>query len=420
MMTLRQLQDLVEKCTRADTSPFYRKLYGMGVNEPAKNIRSIKEWQLLPLFSKEHLVDWTLQDRVFRPWSNIDTVLASSGTSGKPPVYSPWTLNNGYAYRAQYHDFKKATLSSMPTPHQQATILSQKPFDSSLVVLDPRRSAASICLAQAAGVDSMLVILHHIPLVAEEMVRMGMNENIRFIEIAGETCSHSSYAYMKKMFPNATITSIYGSTDVETSPIGIPCRPITGEDPLEVYHEGERTHLEIVDIATGKVLPIEPGVEGDLIITAYAGETATFPLIRYRIGDTVRVVEKKCAEHGAWSFTVLGRTEMDFLKIPGGILRADEMQRVLRTFGDVVSDRFELHRFERETENGLKVQVELRLQTEAGIDLDALSKDISKHFHVSAAYTYDDGVQEGFYLPLICTPLPPQQKAGKHIRMVQH
>ena len=248
-----------------------------------------------------------------------------------------------------------------------------------------------------------------------------MNENIRFIEIAGETCSRSLYLYMQKTFPKAVICPIYGSTDVETSPIAIPCHPITGEEPLEVYHEGERTHLEIVDTGTGALVPLQKGIEGDLVITSYAGATATFPLVRYKIGDTVRVVEAPCEKHGTWSFTVLGRTQMDFLKVPGGLLRADSVEHTLRMLGDAVSDRFELHRYERDTPTGIKVEVVLHVEVPENTDMGMLAKKISKELHVGASYTYEDGVREGWYLPLICVPLSASpSKTGKRIRMIQH
>ncbi len=421
MMTLQQLHDVVELCTKSGTSPFYRKLYGMSADEPPRNITTWDDWLSLPVFGKEHLTGQTLPGRAFPPLRNIDAVLASSGTSGNPPVYSPWTLNDGYGYRLQYHDFKKATLSSMPTPFQQDWILSKHQQKGRLIILDPRRHKASLHLAQVMGVDSMFLILHHLPVIAEEMVRLGMNENIRFIEIAGETCSRSLFLYIQKTFPNAVVCPIYGSTDVETSPIGIPCRPITGEEPLEVYHEGERTHLEIIDSGTGAVLPVKKGAEGDLVITAYAGETATFPLLRYKIGDTVRVVEEKCEKHGTWSFTVLGRTEMDFLKVPGGILRADSVERTLRAFSNVVSDRFELHRYERSTAEGLKVEVVLHIEAARNTDMEALAGKISSALHVGASYTYNDGVKEGLYLPLICVPLSESpSRTGKRVRMFRH
>jgi phenylacetate-coenzyme A ligase PaaK-like adenylate-forming protein len=193
---------------------------------------------------------------------------------------------------------------------------------------------------------------------------------------------------------------------------------MTDDDPRALYHAGEHTYLEIVNHETGSLLPIQDGQEGELLITADAGDDATFPLVKYRIGDTVRIVESACKKHGGWSFEVLGRTTMDFLKVPGGILRADEVERVLRELH--ISDRFELHRYEHSTSAGLKTQVVLHVQAPPEVELEALALSITKLLRVSAAYTYEDGVREGLYMPLVCELLPIDLKPGKTVRMVQH
>lgn len=416
-MILDELSALVRSCTASGTSPFYRKLYGLSERDAPIDIGTWKDWEKLPTFGKEHLTRETLPSRVFLPWSNIDTILASSGTSGNPPVYSSWALNDGYAYRNDYHDFKRGVLSSMPTPFQQDWIV-RKGGGGPLVILDPRRAAASIKLAKAAGVDSMFLILHHVPLIGEAMIQSGINTDIKFIEIAGETSSLALFRYMRDTFPNATITAIYGSSDVETSPIGIPCRPMTDDDPRAIYHAGPRTHLEIIDSETGT--PIEPhaGCEGELLITANAGEEATFPLIRYRIGDTVRVIDSPCAQHSDWSFEVLGRTDMDFLKVPGGILRADEVERVLRELA--LPDTFELHRYEVNDTGVLRARAVLRLSVGPDAPLDELARSIAGKLRVSAEYTYERGVREGLYLPLTCERLDDAPRIGKRVRMIQH
>jgi phenylacetate-coenzyme A ligase PaaK-like adenylate-forming protein len=415
-MTLHELRSLVRTCTAKGGSPFYRRLYGLSDTDESPIIDTWDAWQKLPAFGKEHLTRETLPGRVFPPWSNIDTILASSGTSGNPPVYSSWVLNDGYSYRYQYHDFKRAVLTSMPTPFQQDWIV-RKRGGGPVVILDPRRAAASVKLAAAAGVDSMLLILHHVPLITEDMIKTGLNKNIRFIEIAGETSSLSLFRHMRTTFPNATICAIYGSSDVETSPIGIPCRPMTDEDPRAVYHVGDRTHLELIDTDTGDVMVPYAGAEGELLISAFAGSDATFPLVRYRIGDTIRVVEAPCEDHGDWSFEILGRSGMDFLKVPGGILRADEVARVLRELS--LPDVFQLHRYEHETEGRLKVKVELLI--DVGEDeMTRLAAEIAERLRISAAYTYAQAVRDGMFEPLVCRRIPLEPRLGKAVRMVRH
>lgn len=420
MLTFEQLSSLVERCTRPDTSPFYRDLYGISGEKPLR-IASKEEWLALPFFSKKELQASTLPQRFFPPWKNIDGIVASSGTSGNEPVFSPWSLNNGFGYRLLYHDFKKATLSSMPTPQQQEWILAHNPTPSRLVMLDPKHPAASVRLAKAAGVDSMFVLSPHLRAAGEEIRKQNFAHHIRFIELAGESCSRASFEYMQRTFPKAIIVSFYGSTDVEASPIAIPCRPVTGEEPLEIFHANERFYLEIADLESGNIMPVKKGAEGDLIVTTDSGETGVFPLIRYKIGDTVRIVEEQCAQHGGWSFELLGRTEMDFVKLPGGVLRAEAIERVLRALdAKVKSDLFELHRFERETKDGPMLEFVLHVEARGGVDLGTLAADLSELLPVAPGYTYAQGVADGRYLPLHCEKFRKTHDIAKRKRVIRH
>jgi phenylacetate-coenzyme A ligase PaaK-like adenylate-forming protein len=226
------------------------------------------------------------------------------------------------------------------------------------------------------------------------------------------------YEYIRATFPNAVIVQSYNSSEVEDAHIGMPCKPMDGSEPLAVYHEKATHHLELLDPSTGNTLKPESGAEGDLLVTAYPGEPSSFPLVRFRIGDTVRVVEERCA-HGSWSFTVLGRTDMDFLKIPGGVLRADEIERVLRTMPEIVTDRFELHCTETGSPHGPRIAPVLMVEplSEAA-DVAALAAPLAELIRVSPQMSYADGVRAGRYASLRCEPLK-SPRSGKTKRMVR-
>lgn len=417
-MTFEELQSLVETCTGPRASSFYKHLYGRTDDDAPLRIASWVDWRALPTFTKDDLLRTSMRARTFEPHENIDSILVSSGTSGKPPVFSPFGLNDGYGFRKEYHDFRGAALASIPPVTKKEWELSHINPEARVVALDPKRADASITIAEAANVDSLLVASFHIPLVGEKLAARGLAQRIRYIEIAGEPCTVSLFRYIRRTFPNAVIMSDYGSTDVETSPIGTLCHPIDGTEPLEVFHGNTNTYLELVDESTGS--PIDPteGAEGSLLITSYAGPNATFPLIRYRIGDSVRVAQTRCAKHGTWSFHILGRTEMDFIKVPGGLLRADEVERVLRTFGKGVTDRFELHYIEKPSENGLKILVRLCVETTGTVDFEELARHVSSHMRIAPTFSYADGVVRGIFLPIECVALSAPATSGKRKRML--
>lgn len=417
-MSLEQLCGLVAHVTDPAYGNAYRELYGLHGNMPLV-IKTFDEWRVLPFLTKDVLIAKNLDERSFLPVGKLDHLRASSGTSGKPPLFSPRTHVRRMEYRLAYHDFANAFLAfTVPMmPHWHEMFQKENGALPRVVCYDPQHPMASAYLAKAAGVDGLSVFVYHIPHIGEAMKRAGMNKQIRFVEITGETCSPDMYAYIRQTFPNATILQSYNASEVEDAHIGMPCKIIDGSEPLAVYHAKETHYLELVDPETGAIREPRAGTEGDLILSAYPGEPSGFPLVRFRIGDTVRVVEERCA-HGSWSFTVLGRTDMDFVKVPGGILRADEIERVLRLFPERANSRFEAHCFEEAGPRGPVIRLELHVESQDA-DLETLAEDVSRALRVAPSSTYSDGVAQGRFLPLRCVPLTTQND-GKRKRMIRH
>lgn len=409
---------LVSHITSEGHSPFYRDLYGFKQGDPALSIQSKDEWSKLPFLTKTDLLARNLVDRSFIPLKEIDHLRVSSGTSGKGVLFSPRTHVRNMEYRLAYHTFDNAfmayTTPLMPHWHE----IFQREHGGSPVVIsyDPKNPMASVRLAIDAGVDGMSVFIFHISTIGEEMKKLQYADKIIFIEVTGELCTRAQYEYIRTTFPNALILQSYNSSEVEDAHIGMPCRPMSESEPLAVYHQKESHYLELIDRETGALIEPTKGAEGDLIISAYPQNPAAFPLVRFRIGDTVKVVETRCP-HGTWSFTVLGRTELDFLKIPGGVLRADEIERVLRTMQDTVTDRFEVVCSEHNTETGPKLNPILRVEVKSEVNLDDLAIQISDLIRVSSDMTYAQGVHRGRYAPLVCEAYTPSAD-GKAKRII--
>jgi len=376
---------------------------------------------MLPPLTKEHIQLEPLPDRIFSTLAEVDHLRATSGTSGKPPLLYPRTPLQGLDHRVSYYDFSGATLSyTVPImPHWHEQFIRDLGKIPRVVIFDPRRPRGSLKLAKAQGVDHICLFTFHMPVVCDLMEEEHMGEGIKLIEIAGETCSNALFHRMRKTFPNAKIFSYYGASEVEDWPIGMACQPLSEDDPSGVYHEKETQYLEIINPETGVIIEPVAGVEGDLLISAFPKPPRAFPLIRYRIGDRIRIVGK-CREHTQWSFIVLGRSESDFIKIPGGILRADEIERVLRSMSDRTSDHFELHRYDRETKDGVQVEVVLYVDVKEGVSLDEVARDVARLLRVNPVRTYEEGVRDGMYLPLVCLPIEMNMEVKKRKRMVHH
>ncbi len=422
MSTFDDLSALVERVTSQDAPALYRRHYGIDSDSGPLRIADWNSWQSLPFIDKAILQNIPIEERVFIEWGDINSIHASSGTSGRPPHFSPWVRLDGYEYRTRFHTFTRPALCSMPIHHQHEKFLDEFNVNPKLIVFDPRRARASVELARLAGIDSLFIFTGHLTLIGPEVERLGMGADIRFIELAGESCSRSLYNYAKRVFPNSVIVSFYGATEVENPPITYPCRPLSDAEPLEVHHPRDGYYIELIHPDTRELLPIQSGTEGEIVITADITRPslqAVSPLVRYRTGDMARVFEEKCSTHNNWSFTMPGRVAMDFIKIPGGVLRAEEIERVLRSLGENVSDIFELHFKEIEDAGTVKISITLYLETTGATDLENLARQVERSTRVGAAFTYADGIARGMYLPITCVPFKPAYR-GKRKRMIRN
>ena len=409
---LDRLRALVTSVTAADGSPTYRRLYGME-GAGVKTIDSWDAWRSLPLLTKEYLQSIPLSERSFAPRHDLDAMYVSSGTTGKPPFFSVRTRIPGYEYRTALFRNPRAFLSAVGPPYRQQYWLSTLEKPAPVVALDPKRMDASVKLAAAAGVDGMFVFVHHIPLLAELMREHGIAEQMRYVEVTGEMCSDAMYRYLRKMFPHAVLVASFGATEIEDTPFAISGSD--GEEALRTFTAKAGCFLELVDAETGTTLTPSTGVEGELLLTTYAEGGMAFPMIRYRIGDRVRVTS---VGNGTWSFTSLGRANVDFIKIPGGILHADEIERVLTSVDSSLGERFEAHVYEHASSHGPVSEVVLHIDAQ-GYDTGILAARVAAELRIGPSFTYADGVKRGLYNKLSCV-VSYVEKTAKKRRIVRH
>ncbi len=414
---LEMLADLVAAVVDSPHSSFYRDLYGVSKGS-RPNLTTWDDWHLVPTFTKEAMLERPAREYTFVPHTEIDTLYYTSGTSGKPPAFCPRVAyDGGFMYRKSSYNFAGSFLYSIKAQHRADLFLTEMGSLPRSLYLDSKNLAACVRLAKAVGVDSMGVHTFTIQTIGEEMKRVGMNEQIRLIDFVGETCSLMLYSYIRSTFPNTKIVSYYGLSEAEGA-VAMTCRPLSDNEPYPVFHAHPDFYLELIN-TEGEVLVPKIGVEGELLMTDLVSNRA-FPLIRYRPGDTVRVVDERCKEHGTWTFTVLGKTASDFMLIPGGQLRADEIERVLRAMPGV-TDHFEMHRYDAGTPQKPILKVELHVQPLDPIaDINILAQVIATELRVSPTRTYAMGVADGLYEPLVLKRLPDGPASAKHKRMVRH
>lgn len=420
MLSFEQLRDLVRHCTTPGRSELYRKLYGLSDSGGPMTIESWDDWHALPVLTKDFLSSFTLKERTFVPLNELDHVRVSSGTTGGTPLFLPRTRERGSEFRLGFHDYERPLLSftAPMTPHWHEYFLKAHGKPGRVIVFDPLNPEASIRLASAVGVDSISAFTYQMQRIGELMTNVGMNDQIRCIDISGERCSRAQLHAMRHTFPNAKIFVTYGASEMDDPDAGIPCRPLDEPDATAYFHAKSTHYLEMVDPENGAPVDIIAGAEGDVLVSAYPGEPSAFPLIRLRLGDTIQVMEDHCADHRMWTYTVMGRTDHDFVRVPGGLIRVDEIERIIAGLSDRVTDNFTLHVIESADANGPRLGADLEIELIGSPDLDALAREIAAHLRINPELTWEKGVAEGRLLPLTCRPLI-HNALRKHRRIVR-
>jgi phenylacetate-CoA ligase len=111
-------------------------------------------------------------------------------------------------------------------------------------------------------------------------------------------------------FGGATIYDLMGGTSC-LNPIFVSCEEGSGLHFIAPDH----AYIEVRDLDSGEIVPIEDGVEGELIYTGMDRECG--PLIRFRDGDKMKITTKPCAcGQPGWRVQVLGRAD-DMLLVKG-------------------------------------------------------------------------------------------------------
>jgi phenylacetate-coenzyme A ligase PaaK-like adenylate-forming protein len=414
MKTFEQLRSLVARCTSKKSPPLYRDLYGIPTQQTNFDLESPDAWQSLPFLTKAHLLTVPIEHRTFSPFKDIDAYYHTSGTSGKKPLFVPKVLIPKMDFREQLFTFSCPALSSIGYQHRVEAFMESLGLPPRVVAIDPQRIAVSVHLAEAMGVESIFTSTFLIELIGNAMRREAA-EQVRYIELTSEVCSQSLYTFIRMTFPNACVVLSYGLNEIEDPCIGTVCAPSTGPTLDDSFHErgDDEHHLEIVNPETGQLLEPREGTEGELIVTSEAREGCAFPLIRYRTGDIVRVIETECPIHHKWRFVVLGRASLDFIRVTGGTIRADEVARAITAVGRPFTDEFELHL----DTSGPRLNATLHVRTKG--DIGGAAEALMRELRIAPNRTFADAVKDGTFLPLTFIPIGPRETPKKRPRLVR-
>ena len=162
---------------------------------------------------------------------------------------------------------------------------------------------------------------------------------------------------------------------------------------------------------------IETNSESELLVTHLNTAHNCFPLLRYNTRDTVELYE----EAGQQYFKIIGRSTLDTIKIPGGVIMTALVEKALYNLHPNLTSEFELHYSSTPLPT-----VEIKIQQRAGTTVTreiqhVLADTVAKKLSVSPTYTYHDGVTDSIYSPLTLTLVDTlEQTTAKKVRLFMH
>lgn len=149
--------------------------------------------------------------------------------------------------------------------------------------------------------------------------------SVKKILYGGERLGEETVRFLKKVFRTEIIRSA-GYASVDAGPVGFQCPSCPGT----VHHLlTDYQYMEIVDPESGRRLP--PGQQGEIVITNLRRKL--FPVIRYRTGDSGRILKNRCVcGRESPLFELLGRCD-DVIRAGTVSVHPDEIECLLDAEG---------------------------------------------------------------------------------------
>ena len=343
-------------------------------------IKTLADFQILPVISREKLIQLEAMDPPFAGLSNadeeIDRIFISPG-----PVYEPHLSENDHLWARAYHAagigrgdvvlnaFSYHMVAAGLTFHTGlrrvgATVVPSGTSSSQLQVQLMRDLSAT---AYTGTPSFLLSIINKAHELGYDFKR---DFKIRRACFAAEPLPPSLRDKFEREYAIDTY-QMYGATEV--GDVSFECCEKKG------WHICEEVLVEIVDPATGKGVP--PGMPGEVVVTRFNN---IFFLFRFGTGDLSKIIESPCP-CGRTSFRmdgIYGRVG-DAVKVRGLFIAPSQLNRIKEAFGHV---RFQLLITRTSHEDILTVRLEPR---EPAVDTASLAEKFRKLFRDECVLTID-------------------------------
>lgn len=419
-MIPKKLYTIFQSSYTNSHSDFYRKFYDKHLTISPNFPNTMKEWRTIPLIKKSDITVIPFWERIFIPKKEMRIIRQTGGTTGEKPFIVP----RGAPTVGSFEWRKEKRLAHIEIQNMVFGNRSDKPISKRrvniiIILGDPSNLTVSAKLGKLFQINMLemtpYLLIAFIPYLKKEKLL----DKIKYICLAGELCSLKQHNTIKKTFPNAKSYSLYGITELPGLP-GSSCDEINKTDKNWFHPKAGKYYWELVNVHTNQIIT-EPKKLGEIVITATWNNNA-LPLIRYRTGDMGKIITKRCACGSPDPvYEVIGKNVTTTkIKIVGGEIKIEEARRVIHLLQHKINSNFELHFFEIKRENNIKPKIVFKVgPRKENTDMNALAKEISKHFRISPTFYYADGVKKNIYIPMKCEPLEIRVQKKKEV-LVHH
>lgn len=334
-------------------SSFYRDFYTKAGFNPEIDFQSPEDIVKIPLLSKNDLLSVPSEQLCFVPQSDMVSISSTSGTTAGGSLM---------------------TFQAPSALAVQATALEHNDYGIDMLLFSPIRAGALLYYYNQRKQVTLLGDIHNLPmsctLAGQAKVRTitttptmaiilkkyieahpELKKSLRYLRLGGEVVSASKKEYLRSLYPELEIFTIYSSS--ELGRFASQCTHLSKNDEQTLYHPNFVSHyLEIID--------------GELVVTDFSNRAT--PLIRYRTGDLARFVDRACPCGAEGPLLLLqGRINRDSVRAGGFEIRRDMIEKPILKLQDLIKTDYEVHVYEKYIEEKPFLRLVVNLVLKQGV-----------------------------------------------------
>jgi phenylacetate-CoA ligase len=407
-----KINEIISFTYNNNHSEFYKKKY-----KELPIINSYSDFQKIPFLEKKEIMGAGLKNFTFTNQGDVIRYMFSSGTTGKPLITSHNKISPLIPEREKL--FEKLNLKKILILFP-VSILNDKipaiPNNQLGIPGDINNLPLMSEMIKKTDINGIVTTPTILEFFIIELKKKNFNfEQIKWIELSGEFCTHQRTKLIENIFPNAYIEYLWGSTETGGHK-GYRCEHLY-KKPSNIFHFFTNHHF--LEIINEKGAVLESKQEGEIVHTDLYKKATT--LIRYKTGDLGKINITNCPCGNPYTIELLGRMNYDRLKIQGTVLHTQAIENALDKIREYIEPGFRMNVYEKKIGSQIipKLALSLILKDKNNQPYlkEIITEKISKNLYLTPTKTLYDLVDKKIFMPLSIkfTNNFPKENKTKHI-----